>query len=78
MGRWSGYEYNIGNNKKLYIVTAYRVIDQPVTINNQLSSNSQQFYMLQHRGIVDTKPKRQFIIDFCEQFEAICKDYRLQ
>jgi hypothetical protein len=74
MGRWTGYQYNIGNNRSLFVISAYRVIDQQVNISNQMASNSQQHHMLQLRGICNTKPKRQFIIDFCEQFETICNN----
>jgi hypothetical protein len=74
MGRWTGFQYNIGNKKRLYVITAYCVNDQQIQINNQLSSNSQQYYILQQRGITSIKPRRQFIIDFCELYEQICKD----
>lgn len=73
MGRWTGYCYNIGNNKSLYIINAYRVIDQQINITNQLSSNSQQHNILQQRGEFN-KPRRQFIIDFCNQFAEICNN----
>jgi hypothetical protein len=47
------------------------VNDQQVTTNNQLSSNTQQHYILQKRGINKTKPRKQFIEDFCQQFQDI-------
>jgi hypothetical protein len=71
MGRWTGTTYRLGDGKKLNIITAYRVIDQKITASNSLSTNSQQFFMLKDRGI-DTKPRKQFIDDFCEQFQETC------
>jgi hypothetical protein len=56
------------------VISAYRVIDQQVNISKKMSSNSQQHHMLQLRVICETKPKRQFIIDFCEQLEDICNN----
>jgi hypothetical protein len=73
MGRWSGNTYQLGNQKKLSIVTAYRVNDQPVTAKNIISTNSQQHHLLKKRNLCE-KPRRQFIIDFCEQFKQMFID----
>jgi hypothetical protein len=56
------------------VTTAYRAIDQPVTVNNSLSSNSQQYHIMLNRGIETVKPRRQFITDFCDQFEEMCHE----
>jgi hypothetical protein len=74
MGRWTGTTYRISKSKKLNVISAYRVIDQQVKANNSMSSNSQQHHMLANRDIHDIKPRRQFIIDFCNQFKEKCLD----
>jgi hypothetical protein len=74
MGRWTGFKYRISKQMRLNITTAYHVIDQPVTGSNSLSSNSQQYHEMLNRGIENIKPRRQFIIDFCDQFEKMCHD----
>jgi hypothetical protein len=33
-----------------------------------------KMFLLQLRGIVDEKPRRQIILDFIEQFKDKCKD----
>jgi hypothetical protein len=38
-----------------------------------MSTNSQQHHMLINKGIKDTKPRRQFIIDFIKQFKEMCQ-----
>jgi hypothetical protein len=71
MGRWTGTTYRLGEGKKLNIITAYRVIDQKIKPSNSLSTNSQQHFLLKKRGI-ENKPRKQFINDFCEQFQDSC------
>lgn len=73
MGRWTGTTYQLGNNKKLNVITAYRVIDSKITTKNVLSTNSQQYYLLKERDI-DAKPRKQFIEDFCKQFKEMFLD----
>jgi hypothetical protein len=78
MARWTGTTYRLGNNRKLHYITAYRVIDQPITAKYTLASNSQQHRILQTRNIPNSKPRSQFIIDFITQFQQLCtseKDY---
>lgn len=43
MGRWTGVTYRMTATKKLHVVTAYRVTTNTITINNSLSSYSQQY-----------------------------------
>jgi hypothetical protein len=74
MGRWSGTSYRVGNGKRLNIITAYRVVQQKITLNNSMSTNAQQKILLQLRGIMEEKPRRQFIIDFINQFKEQCED----
>jgi hypothetical protein len=74
MGGWTGVKYQIGKEKRLNVITAYRVIDQTVTAQNSLSTNSQQHHAMLNWGIDNVKPRSQFIIDFCEQFEEMCYD----
>jgi hypothetical protein len=50
------------------------VIDQQITPSNALSSNSQQYHLMLARGITNIIPRKQFIIDFCKQFEEMCHD----
>jgi hypothetical protein len=64
----------LGRGKKLNIITAYCVIEQKVTPSNSMSTNSQQHHLLILRGINDAKPRVQFIMDFNEQFGAICNN----
>jgi hypothetical protein len=63
MGRWSGMTYRIGNNRKLNVITAYRVIDQKITTTNSMSTNSQQHFMLKDRN-VNNKPRRSLLLTF--------------
>jgi hypothetical protein len=69
LGRWSGSTYQLGNNKRLNVITAYRVIDQPITTNNSKSTSSQQFHRLRERGTNTIKPRRKFTMDFITQVE---------
>jgi hypothetical protein len=71
MARWTGTTYRLGNNRKLHYITAYRVIDQPITTKNTLASNSQQHRRLLERNILNVKPRKQFIEDFIQQFSEL-------
>jgi hypothetical protein len=74
MGRWTGTTYRLGNNKRLHYITAYRVIDQPITTKNTLASNPQQHNILITRKIDNVKPRRQFIDNFIHQFKDLCNN----
>jgi isocitrate lyase len=74
MGRWMGFTYQLGNQNKLHIITAYIVNEQKVTSINSMSTNAQQFYMLQARGISTVTPRQQFITDFVDQFHDQCQN----
>jgi hypothetical protein len=63
MGRWTGNTYQLGDDFKLNVITAYRVIDQTITTRNSMATNSQQHQLLLKRGI-EEKPRKQFIKDF--------------
>jgi hypothetical protein len=71
MGRWTGYTFRLGLDCKLNVITAYRIINQPITSSNTMATNSQQNELLQKRRIT-TKPRKQFIQDFCDQFKEMC------
>jgi hypothetical protein len=75
MGKWSGVKYRINKAKRLNVITAYRVIDQPVTANNSLSSNSQHYHTMLNCGIDTVKPRRHFITDICKEFEEMCHEH---
>jgi hypothetical protein len=74
MGRWTGATYRVGSSKKLNIITAYRVIDAKITIHNSITTNCQQTQLLKNRNIYETKPRRQFILDFIDQFQENCNN----
>jgi hypothetical protein len=74
LGRWCGTTYNLGNNKKLHVVSAYRVCQQAVNRTNSMSTYTQQHFMMKKRGIDNPNPREQFIVDFVSQFKDMCKN----
>jgi hypothetical protein len=51
LGRWSGTIYHLGKGKQLYVINAYRVCKQNVTLHNSLSTYAQQYFIMKQRGI---------------------------
>jgi hypothetical protein len=74
MGRWSGNCYRLSGSKKLYIISAYRPCPLVIGPTNSMSTAHQQAVMLAARNIHDSNPRRQFILDFINQFGSICNN----
>jgi exonuclease III len=73
MGRWTGTVYNVGDNKKIHIVSAYCVCNTKVAGTHATSSYAQQqVTMGTALGIQQPQPRQMIIDDFIMQFKNIC------
>jgi hypothetical protein len=74
MGRWCGNIFRLSGNKRLHLITAYRPCPTRIGITTSLSTAHQQTVKLQQRKINNSTPRKQFVIDFINQFYEICND----
>ena len=75
MGRWSGQQFRLKDNKKLIIITAYRPC--PNGINDRKISKAtsrQQVIMLRQQGFANPNPRTTFIDDIITLISEYEKD----
>lgn len=71
MGRWSGNEYNIGYDRRLFLFSAYRVCKQSPTLG-LISSYRQQVLKLYQRGLHKNPcPRKYFILDLIDYIRSL-------
>jgi hypothetical protein len=74
MGRWSGNTYRLSGNRRLHVITAYRPCATRIGPSTSMSTAHQHTVKIHQRGLTNTTPRKQFIIDFINQFSTICND----
>jgi hypothetical protein len=74
MGRWSGNVYRLSGEKQLYIISGYRPCNTTIGTSTSLSTAHQHIAMLAARNITNSNPRKQFVLDFCNQFRDICNN----
>jgi hypothetical protein len=72
MGRWCGNTYRLSGLKRLHIITAYRPCPTRIGPSTSMSTAHQQTVKIQQRKLQNTNPRKQFIIDFINQFSTLC------
>lgn len=76
LGRWTYAVLRGANNRKVVLITAYRVCSQAISTAGQTTSTAQQFRKLSKRMrevnmMEDLKPRRQFIMDLQAWIESL-------
>jgi exonuclease III len=74
MGRWTGAQYSLSDDKKLILISAYRVCQGSAVESASLSTYNQQFMMMKTNGVKEPDPRKQFVDDFIMQFKKTCLD----
>jgi len=68
LGRWSYLELIGKHNKRLIVMSSYRVCNQPFNATSQ-TVTAQQIRLLQAKGIVTPKPRTAFLNDLIKQVQ---------
>ena len=75
LGRWTGHQYRLKENKTLSVITAYRTCYQSLTnlkLESRTASN-QQVILLQEDGIINPNPREIFVEDMIKVLNDIEK-----
>ena len=73
IGRWSGISIRVNESTALHYITAYRVCKQKITLNNSLSTYTQQYRNLELKGIKEPNPRKQILTDLTELWGNLTK-----
>jgi len=73
LGRWSFIEFVGKQDKRLIVMSGYRVCNQPFDAASQ-TVTAQQSCLLQAKGIIKPKPRKTFLDNLIQQIKTWCSE----